>query len=212
MSVASGRRLFQPSFPAGSHPGAGAETKLKKKQTATSDARKYSRSMDHYRTPEQERSIRLGLHIWRHGGQRCITTPMRQTSPPAPGLPIAETLERHVQVLRHHHLTALDETQDTAEAIHKARVTTRRLQADLDLLQFGRNIPVVRNVKQRLRDFRNGLSTVRNYDVLIEIVHAHWNGRTTKISPISHCSHGRLREERDRESEASGQDPRNISR
>ncbi len=97
---------------------------------------------------------------------------MRQTSRGQAVLPIAETLERHLDALRHHHSTALDETQDTAEAIHKARVMTRRLQADLDLLEFGHNSRVVRDVKQRLRDFRNGLSTLRNYDVFIGIVHS----------------------------------------
>lgn len=129
---------------------------------------------------------------------------MRQTSTADRALPIAETLERHVQVLRHHHLTALDETQETAEAIHKARVTTRRLQADLDLIQFGRNSRVVRNVKQRLRDFRNGLSALRNYDVFIEIVHAALERADDEDIPDLALLAGRLRAERDREAKQAG--------
>ncbi|MFB3905097.1 MAG: CHAD domain-containing protein [Acidobacteriota bacterium] len=97
---------------------------------------------------------------------------MRQTSAAQPVLPIAQTLTRHLETFRHHHSTALDEAQDTAEAIHKVRVTTRRLQADLDLLQFGRNSKVVQRLKRRLRDFRNSLSTIRNYDVFLGIVAA----------------------------------------
>ncbi len=97
---------------------------------------------------------------------------MRQTSAAPPVLPIVQTLAGHLEALRNHHSAALDDTQDTTEAIHKVRVMTRRLQADLDLLQFGRNSTVVRDAKQRLRDFRNNLSTIRNYDVFIGIVHA----------------------------------------
>ncbi|RPJ79984.1 MAG: CHAD domain-containing protein [Acidobacteria bacterium] len=97
---------------------------------------------------------------------------MRQTSAAPPVLPIVQTMARHLEAFRHHHSTALEETGETAEAIHKVRVTTRRLQADLDLLQCGPNSAVVRDLKQRLRDFRNSLSTIRNYDVFIGIIEA----------------------------------------
>lgn len=103
---------------------------------------------------------------------RVYNATMRQTSAAPAVLPIVQTLALHLEALRHHHSATLDDTQDTAEAIHKVRVTTRRLQADLDLLQFGRNSTVVRDAKQRLRDFRNRLSTMRNSDVFIGIVQA----------------------------------------
>lgn len=122
---------------------------------------------------------------------------MRQTSAAPPVLPIVQTLARHLEALRHHHSAALDDTPDTAEAIHKVRVMTRRLQADLDLLQFGRNSTVVRDAKQRLRDFRNSLSTIRNYDVFIGIVHAALERADDEDTPDLVVLARRLGEERE---------------
>jgi len=122
---------------------------------------------------------------------------MRQTSAVPRVLPIVQTLERHIEALRHHHSAALDEEQDTAESIHKARVTTRRLQADLDLLQFGPNSAVARDAKQRLRDFRNGLSTIRNYDVFIRIIQVALERADDEDIPDLAVLGRRLREERD---------------
>lgn len=59
---------------------------------------------------------------------------------------------------------------DDVEAIHKMRVTTRRLQASLDLLQTGGDKLKVRKMKQRLRNWRRVLSQVRNYDVFLLVI------------------------------------------
>jgi len=55
------------------------------------------------------------------------------------------------------------------EAIHKMRVTTRRAQASLDLLEFEQERRHVRSLKRSLRRARRALSTVRNYDVFLEM-------------------------------------------
>ncbi|HEY7913402.1 MAG TPA: CHAD domain-containing protein [Blastocatellia bacterium] len=93
---------------------------------------------------------------------------------PAKGLPglksdspreprsIAEIIASQVDGLRKYHAAVLQ--TDEAEAIHKMRVTTRRLQASLDLL--GRDMKV-RGMKRRLRKWRRKLSLVRNYDVFL---------------------------------------------
>jgi len=122
---------------------------------------------------------------------------MEETKEKFRALPVADALARHFTVLRHHYSAALEENQDTAEAVHKARVATRRLQADLDLLQFGRNADTVREIKQRLRDFRNGLSALRNYDVFVGIVHAAFEKADDEESPALTLLEQRLREERD---------------
>ena len=59
---------------------------------------------------------------------------------------------------------------DDVEAIHKMRVTTRRLQASLDLLQTGEDKLKIRKMKRRLRNWRRVLSQVRNYDVFLIII------------------------------------------
>ena len=56
------------------------------------------------------------------------------------------------------------------EAIHKMRVTTRRLQASLDLLQFGEDKLKIRKMKRQLRNWRRVLSQVRNYDVFLIVI------------------------------------------
>jgi CHAD domain-containing protein len=70
-------------------------------------------------------------------------------------------------------LTALDQYHravletDDPEAIHKMRVTTRRLQAALDLLEGAAR---VRKLKNSLREWRRELSLVRNYDVFLGLI------------------------------------------
>ena len=59
---------------------------------------------------------------------------------------------------------------DNAEAIHKLRVTTRRLQASLDLLQTAGDQTRIRKLKRRLREWRRVLSPVRNYDVFLLVI------------------------------------------
>jgi CHAD domain-containing protein len=77
----------------------------------------------------------------------------------------SEIINSHFEALRFYHRAVLE--TETVEAIHKMRVTTRRLQASLDLL--AREIKV-RKLKRRLRGWRRKLSTVRNYDVFLELI------------------------------------------
>jgi CHAD domain-containing protein len=50
------------------------------------------------------------------------------------------------------------------------RVTTRRLQASLDLLQFGKQEKKIKRLKRHLRRWRRKLSKVRNYDVFLMLL------------------------------------------
>jgi CHAD domain-containing protein len=56
---------------------------------------------------------------------------------------------------------------DEPEGIHKMRVTTRRAQASLDLLESAIK---VRPLKKKLRRWRRELSLVRNYDVFLALI------------------------------------------
>ena len=78
---------------------------------------------------------------------------------------LVEIISSQLAVLRTHHRAVMD--TEAVEAVHKMRVTTRRLQASLDLLE--REIKV-RNLKRRLRGWRRKLSSVRNYDVFLELI------------------------------------------
>src|SRR5262245_50099926 len=81
---------------------------------------------------------------------------------------ILEIMNSHLDALRANHRSVLE--AEDVEAIHKFRVTTRRLQAVLDTLQTGDQRTRVLNIKRRLRRWRRQLSTVRNYDVFIELL------------------------------------------
>lgn len=78
---------------------------------------------------------------------------------------LVEIIISQLAALRTYHRAVLD--TDSIEAVHKMRVTTRRLQASLDLLE--REIKV-RRLKRRLRNWRRKLSSVRNYDVFLELI------------------------------------------
>jgi CHAD domain-containing protein len=58
----------------------------------------------------------------------------------------------------------------SVEAIHRMRVSTRKLQASLDLLQVKSDHLKIARLKSRLRNWRRVLSTVRNYDVFLELI------------------------------------------
>lgn len=70
-----------------------------------------------------------------------------------------------LELLRTYHSAVLE--TDEPEAIHKMRVTTRRAQAALDLLEGELR---VRKLKSRLREWRQMLSRVRNYDVFLMLI------------------------------------------
>lgn len=78
---------------------------------------------------------------------------------------LIEIIPRQIDLLRTHHRAVLE--TDAVEAVHKMRVTTRRLQASLDLLENQLN---ARKLKRRLRRWRRALSVVRNYDVFLELI------------------------------------------
>ncbi|MGH9761578.1 MAG: CHAD domain-containing protein, partial [Blastocatellia bacterium] len=100
-----------------------------------------------------------------------------QVESPVRGL--KNRINHYLHSLRANHSTAL-ETGDT-EAIHKIRVSTRRLQAAVDLLQTGSNELRARAVKRRLRKLRLSLANVRNYDVFIAMVEQAAAGRRPSI-------------------------------
>src|SRR3989442_1934114 len=78
---------------------------------------------------------------------------------------LLEIIPSQLELLRGYHRGVLE--TDEIEAVHKMRVTTRRLQASLDLLERQMK---VRKLKRRLRRWRRTLSRVRNYDVFLELI------------------------------------------
>ena len=78
---------------------------------------------------------------------------------------ITEILTAQLEALQTYHRAVLE--TDEPEAIHKMRVTTRRAQAALDLLEGELR---VRKMKRRLREWRQMLSRVRNYDVFLMLI------------------------------------------
>ena len=76
-----------------------------------------------------------------------------------------QIIPRQLDLLRAYHCNVLDTLG--VEAVHKMRVTTRRLQASLDLLEREMK---VRRLKRSLRNWRRALSLVRNYDVFLEML------------------------------------------
>ncbi|HWX42433.1 MAG TPA: CHAD domain-containing protein [Blastocatellia bacterium] len=100
---------------------------------------------------------------------------------PAPAVPqprsLAEIIAHQLKSLERYHGAVLE--SEDPEAVHKMRVTTRRLQASLDLLQSGSQEFKIRALKKRLRRWRRRLSLVRNYDVFLLMVDAEASGRST---------------------------------
>ncbi len=96
--------------------------------------------------------------------------PARQRSAPSAPQPRAlrDIVTDQVAALCAYHQTTCE--SDAPEGIHKMRVTTRRLQASLDLLQSGDSVKAIRKLKRRLRKWRRKLSQVRNYDVFLELI------------------------------------------
>lgn len=90
---------------------------------------------------------------------------------------LVEIIPSQLGALRTYHRAVLD--TESVEAVHKMRVTTRRLQASLDLLEREMK---VRKLKRRLRAWRRRLSSVRNYDVFLELIEkeAASRGRTRR--------------------------------
>jgi CHAD domain-containing protein len=80
---------------------------------------------------------------------------------------LADILHAQLEALQAYHRIVMG--SDEPEGIHKMRVTTRRAQASLDLLEGAIN---VRPLKKKLRAWRQELSLVRNYDVFLTLIDA----------------------------------------
>lgn len=107
--------------------------------------------------------------------EQALTAKVAAPSPerkPGQPRPLIEIIPSQLESLAAYHRAVL-ETEDV-EAVHKMRVTTRRLQASLDLLEHEMN---VRKLKRRLRNWRRALSEVRNYDVFLELIDKEAAGR-----------------------------------
>ena len=81
---------------------------------------------------------------------------------------LGEIVLNQLKTLRDYHRLVMK--AGDVESVHKMRVTTRRLQASLDLLLMKDDEMGVRKLKKRLRRWRRWLSTVRNYDVFLIII------------------------------------------
>lgn len=78
---------------------------------------------------------------------------------------LEQIITLQLETLRIHHRAVLE--TNGPDAVHKMRVTTRRLQAALDLLEREFH---ARRIKKRLRKWRRMLSLVRNYDVFLIMI------------------------------------------
>ena len=101
--------------------------------------------------------------------EQALTTKI-ETSAPAPARTrrprkLTEIIPSQLNSLRAYHSAVLE--TEAVEAVHKMRVTTRRLQASLDLLEREMKLG---KLKRRLRNWRRELSSVRNYDVFLELI------------------------------------------
>jgi CHAD domain-containing protein len=93
------------------------------------------------------------------------TTPASSAKEP---LTLEQIITNQFETLQKHLDAALAATE--VEAIHKLRVTTRKLQASLDLVQIGKASNMVKRLKKSLRNMRRKLSEVRNYDVFLSLL------------------------------------------
>jgi CHAD domain-containing protein len=96
--------------------------------------------------------------------QTPATTSTEEPKSPEPRS-LGKIISAQLETLRGYHRAVLE--TDDIEAVHKMRVTTRRLQASLDLLETQMK---VRGLKVLLRKWRRALSRVRNYDVFLELI------------------------------------------
>src|SRR5881396_999696 len=101
--------------------------------------------------------------------EQALTTKIETLTPPPARTrqprKLAEIIPSQLASLRAYHRAVLE--TEAVEAVHKMRVTTRRLQASLDLLVREMKLG---KAKRRLRNWRRELSSVRNYDVFLELI------------------------------------------
>jgi CHAD domain-containing protein len=101
----------------------------------------------------------------------------------APSRSLEDILVGQFELLRLQHAAVLE--SEDPNAIHKMRVTTRRIQASLDLLQGPNDTFGVRKQKSILRSARRILSLVRNYDVFVELLESDSNKRRSVRDPYN---------------------------
>jgi CHAD domain-containing protein len=97
---------------------------------------------------------------------------------------LAQIITAQFEALQKYQADALEPDADEVEAIHKLRVTTRRLQALLDLLRIGKDEAGVGKVKKKLRNLRRKLSEVRNYDVFLSMLEQEAANRRSLQNPF----------------------------
>jgi CHAD domain-containing protein len=86
---------------------------------------------------------------------------------------LSDIIASHLKSLEVYHRAVLD--SEDIEAIHKMRVTTRRLQAAIDLLQVAERENLMAGfkatkLKKQLRRWRRSLSPIRNVDVFLAMI------------------------------------------
>ena len=122
-------------------------------------------------------------HVMEHESTPIHTPSAVESAPPAkPAAPegalvlTSEERNKKVRGLALHQLNRFIAYEpkvlkgDDADAIHDMRVSSRRLQQELDLLYPKPRPPELRRLRSQLRRCRQVLGDVRNCDVLLEIV------------------------------------------
>jgi len=107
---------------------------------------------------EAEETLEQPLVVEEQGPARPQPKPRRRRH-------LIEIITSQLAALRIHHREVL--ATEGVEAVHKMRVTTRRLQASMDLLEREMKL---RKSKNKLRKWRRALSEVRNYDVFLDLI------------------------------------------
>jgi CHAD domain-containing protein len=97
---------------------------------------------------------------------------------------LAQIIYAQLLALQTYQNAALAKGNDKVEAVHKLRVTTRKLQASMDLLQIGKSAEKVGKLKKQLRNLRRKLSEVRNYDVFLILLEEEAGGRKSLQYPF----------------------------
>ena len=97
-------------------------------------------------------------------------------------LTLAQIIALQFAELQTHFSTVVADT--SVEAIHKMRVTTRRLQASLDLIKFKDDSAGIGDIRKELRTLRRMLSEVRNYDVFLILLDKEASNRKTIQEPF----------------------------
>jgi CHAD domain-containing protein len=124
--------------------------------------------------PSEENLSMAEIELARAAIPVALDSAARNPSPPSADS-LVKIVKDQLETLRSFYLALIEASE--VEAIHKMRVTTRRLQASLDLVQGHPDRLGIRKSKRQLRGWRRRLSEVRNYDVFLELLERHRNKR-----------------------------------